>query len=121
MDSLRFLKNRYLLTSIIFIIWMVFLDKDDLLSKWNLDKKLMEVEKQKEYYEKEIQKIKTGLSELQKNPGKLEKYAREKYYMKKDGEDLYVLLPVQSEKKPNQFFNKLHSIFAKPIPESTKK
>ncbi len=121
---MTFLKNRYFLTGLVFVIWMCFLDKDDLLSQRNLDKKLEEIAQQKEYYLQEIEGVKSGLKDLETDPEKLEKYAREKYYMKKDNEDLFVLVEKKPDSIPTSFLsnlsNKIHSIFSKPIPKSIK-
>jgi|GEM_PF-112917 len=114
--GLQILKNRYFLTSLVFLLWMLFLDKDDLFTQINLDRKLNDVESQKEYYQKEIQKLKTDLVDLKSRPEKLEKLAREKYYMKKDNEDVYVLITEKKTKQKDSFFNKIRSIFSKPTP-----
>lgn len=112
---LKILKNRYFLTSLVFILWMGFLDRDDLFTQINLDKKLEIVENQKAFYIQEIQKLKTGLYNLEKNPFELEKLAREKYYMKKDHEDLFVMVIKTTPKPKDSLINKIRSIFSKPI------
>lgn len=69
---------------------MIFLDNYSLLDHQILDKEIDELNDNKEYYKDEIkndqQKIK-----LLKNPDQIEKYAREKYYMKRDSEDIYII------------------------------
>ena len=69
---------------------MIFLDNYSLLDHRVLDKEINELEDNKKYYKDEIkmdqQKIK-----LLKNPDQIEKYAREKYYMKRDSEDIYII------------------------------
>jgi len=69
---------------------MIFLDNYSLLDHRILDKEIDELNDNKEYYKDEIkndqQKIK-----LLKNPDQIEKYAREKYYMKRDSEDIYII------------------------------
>ena len=113
---LQLLKNKYLLTGLIFVLWMFFLDKDDILSSWNLDHKLSEVSSQRDYYLKAIEKVKNNLKDLDSHPELLEKLAREKYYMKKDQEDLFVMIPApKSPSKRDSFFSKIRSIFSKPI------
>lgn len=86
----RFLTNRYFLVFAIFVVWMIFLDNYSLLDHQVLDKEIDELNDNKEYYKDEIkndqQKIK-----LLKNPDQIEKYAREKYYMKRDSEDIYII------------------------------
>jgi cell division protein FtsB len=93
---------------------MCFLDRDDIFTQMGLNKKISSVENQKEYYTREIQKLKSGLSSLQSKPEELEKLAREKYYMKKDNEDLFVVISKENPKPKDSFINKIHSIFSKP-------
>lgn len=87
---LRYLGNRYVLVLAIFIVWMIFLDNYSFLDHKILNKEINELEDNKKYYQDEIsldqQKIK-----LLKNPDQIEKYAREKYYMKRDSEDIYII------------------------------
>ncbi len=55
-----------------------------------LNKQLNELEDNKKYYQEEIKKDSESIKQL-KNPDQLEKYAREKYYMKRDSEDIYII------------------------------
>jgi cell division protein FtsB len=55
-----------------------------------LNKQIQGLEENKKYYQEEIQKDKQNIK-LLKNPDQVEKYAREKYYMKKDSEDIYIV------------------------------
>ncbi|MBN8704185.1 MAG: septum formation initiator family protein [Bacteroidetes bacterium] len=84
------LKNKYILTFVAFVVWLIFFDKNDILSQVKLTKQLSELEQEKEYYIKEIKNNKTQLKELQTNKKELERFAREKYFMKKDNEDIFV-------------------------------
>jgi cell division protein DivIC len=87
---LRFLSNKYVLVSVFFIIWMLFLDNYSYLDHRLLNKEIDELESNKEYYQQEIEKDKKNIKIL-KNPHQVEKFAREKYYMKKDSEDIYII------------------------------
>lgn len=87
---LKFLSNKYFLVLVFFIIWMLFLDTYSYLDHRFLDKEIDELETNKEYYQKEIDKDKKSIKTL-KNSHQIEKYAREKYYMKKDNEDIYII------------------------------
>jgi len=111
---LNILKNRYFLTSLVFILWMCFLDRDDIFTQISLNKKISALENQKEYYTREIQKLKIGLSNLQSKPEEIEKLAREKYYMKRDNEDLFVVISKGNPKPKDTLINKIHSISSKP-------
>lgn len=88
--ALRFLSNRYALALIVFVIWMLFLDNHSYLDHRELNKEIEELENNKEYFQNEIDKDKKSIN-LLKNPHQIEKYAREKYFMKKDSEDIYII------------------------------
>lgn len=87
---LKFLGNRYTLVLIFFIVWMLFLDNQSYMDQRILDKQINELEDNKAYYQEEITKDKQSIKNL-KNPGQTERFAREKYYMKKDSEDIYII------------------------------
>jgi cell division protein DivIC len=87
---LKFLSNKYVLVLVFFIVWMLFLDTYSYLEHRWLDKEINELENNREYYQNEITKDKKSIKTL-KNPHQIEKYAREKYYMKKDSEDIYII------------------------------
>ena len=72
------------------MVWMVFLDNYSYLEHRILNKELDELEDNKKYYEEEIKKDGENIK-LLKNPDQIEKYAREKYYMKRDSEDIYII------------------------------
>jgi cell division protein FtsB len=83
--------NKYLITGIAFAIWMLFFDRNDIrlqLKRIHELKKLLESEK---VMDKQIEDSKQELSLLKTDPATLEKYAREKYMMKKDNEDLFII------------------------------
>ena len=90
-------KNRYILTLIIFIFWIVFIDDYNLIKQRKLQNKLKELEAQKEYYLSEIEKDSTELYLLQNNKEYQEKFAREKFLMKKENEDLFIIRKKQDE------------------------
>lgn len=71
---------------------MVFFDKDDVLSQHQLRKKLHQLQEEKNYYQEEITKSSGEINELKTNPANLEKFAREKYLMKKDNEEIFVIV-----------------------------
>ena len=69
---------------------MIFLDNYSYFDHRVLDNQIDELEDNKKYYQEEIRKDLENIKKL-KNPQQIEKYAREKYYMKKDGEDIYII------------------------------
>jgi len=85
-------KNFYVIASAIFLIWMLFFDSNDIYSQYQLKQKLSELESQKEYYQDKIEDVKIDREALLKDMDLLEKFAREKYYMKQDGEDVFVIV-----------------------------
>ena len=87
---LRFLSNKYYLILVIFTILMLFLDNYSYLEHRLLNKQIDELEDNKAYYQSEIGKDSIKIQHL-KNDNMVEKYAREKYYMKKDSEDIYIV------------------------------
>jgi cell division protein DivIC len=87
---LKFLSNRYVLILLLFATWMLFLDNYSYLDQRVLDKQIDELEENKKYYQDEIRKDEENIKHL-KNPNQIEKFAREKYYMKKDSEDVYII------------------------------
>ena len=87
----EWLKNKYTLTFCGFLVWLVFFDHNDIFLQMERSTELRELRKSKAYYSEQIEIIQKDLSELQNNRASMEKAAREKYLMKKDNEDLYVL------------------------------
>jgi len=89
---LKYTKNFYFVFTILFIMWMVFIDSNDIISHFKLRSKLNELEKQKEFYQERKEKIQVERKELLSNFELLEKFARERYLMKRKTEDLYVIM-----------------------------
>ncbi len=83
--------NKYLLCAAFFVVWMLFFDQKDVFTQWDRKQELKGLETKKHYYEQEIEKAKKELGDLQNNAAALEKFARERYMMKKDGEDIYMM------------------------------
>ncbi len=84
-------RNYYVVLTSIFLFWMLFFDSNNLIGVYQVKSKISDLEDQKEYYEEKIVEVREVKDELMTNPDKLEKFAREKYLMKKEGEDLYVI------------------------------
>jgi cell division protein FtsB len=84
------LKNRYAVTLLFFFLWVFFIDQNNIITQYEYRKQLDELKREKDYFSKEIEKTKTELEELTTNPKSLEKFAREKYFMKKDNEEVFV-------------------------------
>jgi len=89
-------KNKFFLISMAFLVWMIFFDKNDLFSQYQYHQQVSKLKQERDFYQKETTKVSKDLDELTSNPQKLEKFAREKYLMKKDNEDVFVI--VQAKK-----------------------
>ena len=88
---LKFLKNKYILTSILFVIWILFFDQNNLLDRKKNVNEYKQLLKDKEYYLQKIEEDRKKLEELQTNNENLEKFAREQYLMKKDDEEIFII------------------------------
>lgn len=84
-------KNFYFLSSLFFLVWMLFFDSNDIITQIKLSNKQEELESAKEYYESKIIEVKNDREALLNNDQLLEKVAREKYLMKKESEDIYII------------------------------
>ncbi|RIW18838.1 septum formation initiator family protein [Algoriphagus lacus] len=89
---LKYGGNFYVLSILFFLFWMIFIDSNNLVNHFRLSQKLSQLEDQKEFYLEKKEKIKAEREELMSNPELLEKFARERYLMKKPTEDLYVIV-----------------------------
>ena len=87
-----FSRNFFFLTAFFFLMWMLFFDSNDIYSQYKLSRKLNKLEARKAYYQEKIMEVRQDREELLSNPELLEKFAREKYLMKKPSEDIYVLV-----------------------------
>lgn len=86
----KFLSNKYVWVLLAFLTWMLFLDNYSYFEHRFLNKQIDELEDNAAYYQGEIKKDEENIKQL-KNSEQIEKYAREKYYMKKDSEDIYII------------------------------
>ncbi|MFM8741629.1 MAG: FtsB family cell division protein [Cytophagales bacterium] len=84
-------RNFYWVTGLCFLVWMFFLDSNDLISRFKLSSKLRSLENEKEYYQAKITEVEKDRKELMTNRELLEKFAREKYLMKKEKEDIFII------------------------------
>ena len=83
--------NKYLITGIAFAIWMMFFDRNDLPSQIRRSSELYKMKQNQKNMALLITNTERELQLLKTNPETLEKYAREKFLMKKDNEDLYIV------------------------------
>jgi Septum formation initiator. len=92
-------RNKYVLTIIIFFVWVLLLDSNNLITRYKEMKELNKLKVDREYYIKRIDEDKQKLHELKTDNHNLEKFAREQYRMKKPDEDLYIILTPSEDRK----------------------
>lgn len=92
--------NKYLWISFVFILWLVFVDRNDLIDQWSDYQKLNALKETAVYYEEQTKQLKEQMNELMADAASKEKFAREKYRMKKEDEDLFVVV-TESDKDAN--------------------
>jgi len=102
--AFNLIKNKYLIAGIAFLTWMLFFDRNDLMSQYEYRQQLHKLEAEKEFYLTETEKTVKDLSELTTDRSKLEKFAREKYLMKKENEDVFVIIKEEAKKEKSSFF-----------------
>lgn len=84
-------RNKYVLTLVCFVIWIVFFDHNDLFLQAERSGELKQLEKGKAYYQEQIDAINKDLSALKNDPAAIERVARERFLMKKDNEEIFVI------------------------------
>ena len=85
-----FVANRYFIACLAFVVWMLFFDQRNFFLQRDRADELEKLEQAKSYYEKEISTTEEQLNNLQSNPGAVEKYARERYLLRREGEEVYL-------------------------------
>ena len=89
---LPWLKDKYVLSVLVFLVWMAFFDRNDFISQYSYRQELKKLEVDREYFQRQIEDNKKSIHELMSDPANLEKFAREKYHMKKDNEDVFLII-----------------------------
>ena len=85
-------KNFYFLFFLCFVLWMTIIDSNGFINRYRLSDKLSELNSQKEFYVKEIDKVSLDKERFESDQELLEKYAREEYLMKKESEDIFYII-----------------------------
>jgi hypothetical protein len=94
---LDLIRNKYFIAGIAFLTWMLFFDRNDLMSQYEYRTQLNKLEAEKEFYLQQTEKAVKDLNELTTDKVKLEKFAREKYLMKKKNEDVFVIIKEEAK------------------------
>ena len=83
------MRNRYFLCLIVFFAWLIFFDKHDLLTQWRLANSVERLEYDKTYFQAKIKDAKERKADIERNQ---EKFARERYYMHKNDEEVFIIV-----------------------------
>ena len=87
-----FLKNKFIVVTLILFVWVAFFDSNNWIKQVKLKSEIENLKEQKNYYQEEIEKDSIALFDLNNNQETQEKFAREKYLMKKENEDVIVII-----------------------------
>ena len=91
----RPLLNKFLVATVLFFVWMLFFDRSKVINQIKLEQSLRSLQTQKEYYQKNIEEVKSRREELFTTDENFEKFAREQHLMKKDNEEVFVIEEVE--------------------------
>jgi cell division protein FtsB len=89
---LKVVKNKYLLTLVGLAVWLTFFDRNDIFTQYSLRQEVKKLEQERDYYLAEIASNTKNIRELQTNDKSLEQFARESYLMKRDNEEVFVIV-----------------------------
>ncbi len=89
---INILKNKYVFTALIFFLWLLIFDQNNLIDRSQNIEQLEQLKKDKLYYQERIEHAKNRLNELKTDERTLEKFAREQYLMKRENEDVFVVV-----------------------------
>lgn len=85
-------KNRYIITGVAFVVWMMFFDRHDIATQYGYYSQLKNLKAEKAFYSAEIERVNKTVHDIHTNPQEVQRIAREKYQMKKDNEDVFVII-----------------------------
>jgi cell division protein DivIC len=85
-------KNKFFITFIVFLLYVLFFDQNNLMDRFEAMSKLKQLKKDKEYFIQKIDEDTKRMNELKTNNENLEKFAREQYLMKKPNEDVFIIV-----------------------------
>ncbi|MCY1532604.1 hypothetical protein D9M68_678870 [compost metagenome] len=95
---LDFFSSKYSLAIAGFVVWMMFFDRNDMISQYEYRTEVNKLRLEKDFYVTETASVKKDLAELDSNLNSIEKFAREKYFMKKDNEDIFIIVKGDEKK-----------------------
>ena len=89
---MRALKNKYLVAFLIFLVWVLVFDRNSLIDRVKYIRTLHELKTEKQFYLEKYAEDSIRLNELRTDNENLEKFAREQYLMKKENEEVFVII-----------------------------
>jgi cell division protein DivIC len=92
-NILKILTNKYIITAVLFLLLMIFFDQNDWFTQHAREEELKQTQEKIDHLNSEVTRMDKELSDLNSSNAKLEQYAREKYHEKRDGEDVYIIIP----------------------------
>lgn len=92
-------KNKFVLATLLFAVYLTFFDSNSLIYQYRLKSSLNKLQYEKAFYQSEIEKDRKVTEMLTHDTAALEKFAREKYLMKRDNEDIFLIIDEDSDKK----------------------
>jgi cell division protein FtsB len=108
------LRNRYLIATVMFAVWLIFFDNNNLIERFRDIAALKQLKRDREYFTNRIEEDTRKLNELKTSNENLEKFAREEYLMKKDNEDIFIIVTEEEEKKNSARDRRRFLIFQEP-------
>lgn len=94
------LRNKYFIASAAFLVWMIFFDRNDIPTQVDYQQKLNGLRMEKAFYLEETAEVTSDLEDLNSEASRIQKFARERYLMKKDNEDVFVIVQQEPDDKP---------------------
>ncbi len=94
----KLITNKYIIATLAFVALLFFSDRNNIIDQFKLRKQYSKVKAEHKFYKQQIEDAKKQRDELFTSDKNLEKFAREKYLMKKDDEDVFVFVKKDSIK-----------------------
>lgn len=95
---LKIIINKYTITLLLFVIWMVFFDSSSVLNRMKYREKLNSLKQEKHFFLEEIKKDSILSQKLLLDTSEIEKFARENYLMKKEKEDVFLVIDTTADR-----------------------
>jgi len=93
----RIIRNKYVYITLAFLVWVTVFDRNNLVHQYKLYRELRSLQQQKAFYLEEIRRDSIAMAELMSSLENLEKFGRERYLMKKEDEDIFLIIREGSE------------------------